>query len=88
MVGNSLRSDIEPVVRLGGWGVHVPYEVTWAHELEHGLGHDEDHYVTAAGPEAVPDALAQLESRVRCLTPVCLSHVAPRPSPVRIRTCQ
>ena len=29
MVGNSLRSDIEPVVRLGGWGVHLPYHVTW-----------------------------------------------------------
>jgi len=24
MVGNSLRSDIEPVLRLGGWGVHMP----------------------------------------------------------------
>lgn len=34
MVGNSLRSDIEPVVRLGGWGVHMPYHVTWAHELD------------------------------------------------------
>ena len=28
MVGNSLRSDIEPVLRLGGWGVHMPYQVT------------------------------------------------------------
>ncbi|MGB3381387.1 MAG: HAD family hydrolase, partial [Rhodanobacter sp.] len=37
MVGNSLRSDIEPVLRLGGWGVHMPYHVTWAHELENGL---------------------------------------------------
>lgn len=32
MVGNSLRSDIAPVVALGGWGVHVPYHVTWVHE--------------------------------------------------------
>ena len=37
MVGNSLRSDIEPVLRLGGWGVHMPYHVTWAHELENTL---------------------------------------------------
>jgi putative hydrolase of the HAD superfamily len=29
MVGNSLRSDIEPVLSLGGWGVHVPYPLTW-----------------------------------------------------------
>ncbi|MGJ4727674.1 HAD family hydrolase [Luteimonas sp. SDU101] len=32
MVGNSLRSDIAPVVELGGWGVYVPYHTTWAHE--------------------------------------------------------
>ena len=29
MVGNSLRSDIAPVLDLGGWGVHVPYPLTW-----------------------------------------------------------
>ncbi len=32
MVGNSLRSDVLPVIELGGRGVHVPYEVTWRHE--------------------------------------------------------
>ena len=32
MVGNSLRSDIVPVVELGGRAFHIPYEVTWAHE--------------------------------------------------------
>jgi putative hydrolase of the HAD superfamily len=32
MVGNSLRSDIVPVVTLGGQAVHIPYEVTWHHE--------------------------------------------------------
>jgi putative hydrolase of the HAD superfamily len=34
MIGNSLRSDIAPVLALGGWGVHVPYHATWAHERE------------------------------------------------------
>ena len=34
MVGNSLRSDIVPILALGGWGVHVPYHVTWAYEAE------------------------------------------------------
>ncbi len=33
MVGNSLRSDVAPVLELGGWAVHVPYYVTWAHEV-------------------------------------------------------
>ncbi|MBL9214525.1 MAG: HAD family hydrolase [Opitutaceae bacterium] len=32
MVGNSLKSDILPVLELGGAGVHVPYHLTWAHE--------------------------------------------------------
>ena len=32
MVGNSLRSDIVPVIALGGHAVHVPYHLTWAHE--------------------------------------------------------
>ena len=32
MVGNSLRSDVVPVVSLGGHAVHIPYEVTWHHE--------------------------------------------------------
>jgi putative hydrolase of the HAD superfamily len=33
MVGNSLKSDIVPVLALGGFGVHVPYRITWG--LEH-----------------------------------------------------
>jgi putative hydrolase of the HAD superfamily len=32
MVGNSLRSDILPVVALGGHAVYIPYHLTWAHE--------------------------------------------------------
>jgi putative hydrolase of the HAD superfamily len=35
MVGNSVRSDILPIVELGGHGVHVPYHVTWGHEVVH-----------------------------------------------------
>ena len=32
MVGNSLRSDVLPILGLGGWAVHVPYHTTWALE--------------------------------------------------------
>lgn len=32
MVGNSLKSDILPVIELGGAGVHIPYHLTWAAE--------------------------------------------------------
>ncbi|MEX6632236.1 HAD family hydrolase [Hyphococcus lacteus] len=32
MVGNSLKSDVLPVLDLGGWGVHVPHSQTWVFE--------------------------------------------------------
>lgn len=33
MVGNSMRSDVVPAIRAGGWGVFVPHDLTW--EIEH-----------------------------------------------------
>jgi len=32
MIGNSLKSDVIPVLAIGGHAVHVPYHTTWAHE--------------------------------------------------------
>ena len=36
MIGNSLKSDVLPVVELGGYGVYIPYHITWAHEAVEG----------------------------------------------------
>lgn len=33
MIGNSLRSDILPVIAIGARAVYIPYETTWAHEV-------------------------------------------------------
>jgi putative hydrolase of the HAD superfamily len=33
MVGNSVKSDILPVLALGARAIHIPYHTTWAHEL-------------------------------------------------------
>lgn len=33
MVGNSVRSDIAPALEAGAWAVHIPYAITWAHEV-------------------------------------------------------
>ncbi|MBA3928156.1 putative hydrolase of the HAD superfamily [Pseudoxanthomonas japonensis] len=62
MIGNSLRSDIEPVLALGGWGIHMPYHVTWALEAEHGVDADAPrlHVVENAG--GLVDALARIEA--------------------------
>lgn len=62
MVGNSLRSDIQPVLELGGWGVHMPYHVTWAHELETTLDAEHSRFVTVGSAAAIPAALATLDS--------------------------
>lgn len=32
MIGNSLKSDVLPVLELGAQAIHVPYHTTWAHE--------------------------------------------------------
>lgn len=40
MVGNSVRSDVLPVMAIGGHAVHVPYHLTW--ELEQVDDHNED----------------------------------------------
>ena len=40
MIGNSLKSDIQPVLSLGGYGIHIPFEVMWKHEVVDTFTHD------------------------------------------------
>ncbi len=35
MVGNSVKSDILPVLNVGAKAIHIPYEVMWQHEKHH-----------------------------------------------------
>ena len=40
MIGNSLKSDVLPVLAIGGYAVHVPYHATWEHEkISHKVEH-------------------------------------------------
>lgn len=39
MIGNSLKSDIRPVLAIGGYGVHIPFEVMWQHEVVDAFTH-------------------------------------------------
>ncbi|MEE8479213.1 MAG: HAD family hydrolase, partial [Candidatus Neomarinimicrobiota bacterium] len=32
MIGNSLKSDIIPVLDIGGFGIHIPYHTNWQHD--------------------------------------------------------
>lgn len=62
MVGNSLRSDIVPVLALGGWGVHMPYHVTWAHEREVGGVPDPSRMREVAEAAQLPAAVRALSA--------------------------
>ena len=33
MIGNSVKSDIAPVVNIGGVAINTPHEITWVHEM-------------------------------------------------------
>ncbi|HMU05953.1 MAG TPA: HAD hydrolase-like protein, partial [Saprospiraceae bacterium] len=32
MIGNSLKSDVLPILDIGGYGIHIPFHTTWEHE--------------------------------------------------------
>lgn len=41
MIGNSLKSDVLPVLNIGGTAIHIPFHTTWAHErIDHEIIHD------------------------------------------------
>jgi len=60
MVGNSLRSDIAPVIELGGWGVYMPYHSTWSLETNPEFAIGNPRMVQVDGAEAIPAAIARL----------------------------
>jgi len=42
MVGNSLKSDVLPLLEVGAKAIHVPFHTTWAHEIVEHNGNDDD----------------------------------------------
>lgn len=43
MVGNSLKSDVIPILNIGARAVHVPFHTTWAHEQVDATEHENAH---------------------------------------------
>ena len=58
MVGNSLRSDVLPVLEAGGHAVHIPYRLTWEHEQVADHEHDRQRYTRLEHIRELPDLLA------------------------------
>lgn len=60
MVGNSLRSDVLPVLEAGGHAVHVPYEICWVHERVSAEAQAAAHYHEVRHLRELPALLARL----------------------------
>ena len=59
MVGDSVRSDVLPVLELGGWAVHIPYPTPWQHETtEHRP--DGERFLHLSSIRELPDAVRTL----------------------------
>ena len=60
MVGNSLRSDILPVLEIGGQAVYIPYASTWAHEQVDERVHAAAKYLEIEHLGQLPELLNRL----------------------------
>ena len=60
MIGNSMKSDVLPAIDAGGWGVHVPHDLTW--EIENAAPPlDSGRFFTVRDLADVPDLIAGLD---------------------------
>lgn len=60
MVGNSLKSDILPVLDIGGWAVYVPYALTWSHEQKVDRESDSARYFQLDNIQGLPALLQSI----------------------------
>ncbi|MGC9393933.1 MAG: HAD family hydrolase [Anaerolineae bacterium] len=60
MVGNSLKSDVLPVVAIGGQAVHIPHTLTWAHEHVDPLIAQQSRYFELAHIAELPGLVESL----------------------------
>lgn len=61
MVGNSLRSDILPVLALGASAVYVPHQLTWVHETAEPPPVEQPGYYEVEHLGLLPGLLERLE---------------------------
>jgi len=61
MIGNSLKSDILPILELGGSAVYIPYETTWLHEVADAPADDQQGYYLLENIAQLPALLEKLE---------------------------
>jgi putative hydrolase of the HAD superfamily len=64
MVGNSMRSDILPVIAIGGSAVHIPNDLTWSYEMIEPPEELQDHYYEVNSLSELPALMHRLEETV------------------------
>jgi putative hydrolase of the HAD superfamily len=58
MIGNSLASDVRPMLEAGGWGVYVPHDLLW--DIEHAEApKDHPRFREISDLGALPDLLSK-----------------------------
>jgi putative hydrolase of the HAD superfamily len=60
MVGNSMRSDVVPMIEAGGWGIHVPHGLTW--EIEHAEAPPSPRFAALSHLGDLPDLIARIDA--------------------------
>ena len=58
MVGNSLKSDILPLINIGAQAVHIPFHTTWAHETISPAETEDKEFTTLKSISELPALLA------------------------------
>ena len=58
MVGNSLKSDILPLINIGAQAVHIPFHTTWAHETVSPAETEDKEFTTLKSISELPAILA------------------------------
>lgn len=53
MIGNSLKSDVLPIVRLGAKAIHIPFHTTWQHETVDPSTISDEQYLTLSAASAL-----------------------------------
>ncbi|KAK0339462.1 hypothetical protein LTR94_034420, partial [Friedmanniomyces endolithicus] len=62
MAGNSMKSDVLPAIEAGAWAAHIPYHITWAHELAD-APEGNPRYVSLSRIAELPDWIAAIDDK-------------------------
>ncbi len=57
MIGNSLKSDVLPLIEIGASAIHIPFHTTWAHETVSATQKSSSDYKTLSTIKEVPTIL-------------------------------